>query len=296
MDYFEFKEDICQQLRLLKEFTDIKSLETSFDEPKMQLSVYIPIDNDFRAEIYFKFLEFKESYDVKYYLEFEQKLNNGSFIGIMPKKFLVPQEIIDNCKYRAGRYSIVKGGSVLGAGENIIRIVLNNIDAISEMCKASTCWRPDGTLKYNLKDWKTEATLLEIKKEMPVVRMVSGIKKDRQPYYDNAPGIHGSNGTYAEYANPEWILKYRVKRLGIEIDSSEIMIEPIHNYIEEKLKPRLDWGRITEQRLEKINELIHNKKLEIITYDMNEAPIYRNFKPLNFNNWEEALNHFLRDL
>lgn len=144
-------------------------------------------------------------------------------------------------------------------------------------------------------NWKTDATLISITKELPLQHIVSGISKSRQTYYDACPGIHGSNGTYAENVNSYWCLNYKVKRLAYEVNETQRLSIDIHDYITGELMPSLGWNRITANRLELINKCIKGKKVTVITRDMGEAPIYREFNPEN-SSWKDFLNECFKEL
>ena len=143
--------------------------------------------------------------------------------------------------------------------------------------------------------WKTIATLISITKELPIQHIVSGIPKSKQSFYDATSTLHGSNGTYAENINPYWCLNYRVKRLAYEVDESQILSIDIHDYITGEFMPSMGWNRITANRLELINKSIKGKKVAVVTNDMEEAPIYRDFYPEN-SSWNNFLNDCFKEL
>ena len=143
--------------------------------------------------------------------------------------------------------------------------------------------------------WKTIATLISITKELPIQHIVSGIPKSKQSFYDATSTLHGSNGTYAENINPYWCLNYRVKRLAYEVDESQILSIDIHDYITGEFMPSMGWNRITANRLELINKSIKGKKVAVVTNDMEEAPIYRDFYPEN-SSWNNFLNNCFKEL
>ncbi|UVQ95109.1 hypothetical protein NXW23_11815 [Bacteroides caccae] len=61
--------------------------------------------------------------------------------------------------------------------------------------------------------------------------------------------------------------------------------------------PRLDWQKMTLTRLSLLNDKIKEVKLKVITWDMEEVPIYRNYVPFDYNNsWENFLNDVFQDL
>lgn len=69
--------------------------------------------------------------------------------------------------------------------------------------------------------------------------MVTGIRAPHQATYDSCYGLHGSNGTYDENANPEWVLKFRLRRLDFAVDESVSDQINIYQYIIQKLMPCL---------------------------------------------------------
>lgn len=80
---------------------------------------------------------------------------------------------------------------------------------------------------------------------------------------------------------------------SIEVDTSADFIIDIHKYITKKLMSQLGWGKITKERLEFLNNILKNKTLKVICRDLSIAPIYRNFVPLEYDNWETALDTIL---
>ena len=57
--------------------------------------------------------------------------------------------------------------------------------------------------------------------------------------------------------------------------------------------PRLEWGRITEQRLERLNEILAGIDMDLVTTDTTEAALYRNFIPVGFKTWGEYLDSII---
>lgn len=259
-------------------------------------AINIILNDSFRVSICFYAKSNRHSDTIMFYLEFEQIHGSDSFIGIVPKKELVPEEVLNLGKYHAGRYHIDKDCCLSESVRIAIDSVLNNLNQLTEMCQKSTCWNNDGTLKHRYSKWNTEATLLNISKEYPVTRMYTGISRHLQNNYDLNPDLHGSNGSYVQNVNPEWTLLFRVKRAGIESDTSAVFAVNVHQFITNNLMPKLGWERITESRLENLNQSIRGKKIKVYTNDMEVAPIDRAFYPTDKNNWEELLNDILEKL
>lgn len=268
----------------------------SFSSNTYFLNINIPLDEYFTAKIVFR-SSINNNFFMDFYFCFMQKCvddynNHLAWIQIVPLKRYVPDAILALGSYFKGRYNIV-GNSISASGEHVIHQIYSNKAALSSMCKKSTCWDMHGNLKSKFTDWKSEAISLVISKEFPPCRIVTGIKKDQQVHYDNSYGLHGSNGTYVENVNQTWCLVFKVKRIGIEVDTSADFIIDIHKYITKKLMSQLGWGKITKERLEFLNNILKNKTLKVICRDLSIAPIYRNFVPLECDNWETALDTIL---
>jgi hypothetical protein len=235
-------------------------------------------------------------------LEFYQKISEydkKTLYSIMPNKEYVPKFIIQNGKYHSGGYDL-KLTQLKDLSTVIIKMVdliMQNQSSLISFCDKSTNWNPDGTKKREFDSWKTDAKIIKISKEMPIQRMIQGISKQEQSSYNNSPFLHGSNGTYIENTNSFWCLTFKVKRLAYEVDKPEYLTLNIHNYITSKLMPKLGWEKITANRLAKINDMIKNKPLKVVTYDMDEPPIYREFIPEDSkSNWDSVLNELLSQL
>lgn len=268
----------------------------SFSSNTYFLNINIPLDEYFTAKIVFR-SSINNNFFMDFYFCFMQKCvddynNHLAWIQIVPLKRYVPDAILALGSYFKGRYNIV-GNSISASGEHVIHQIYSNKAALSSMCKKSTCWDMHGNLKSKFTDWKSEAISLVISKEFPPCKIVTGIKKDQQVHYDNSYGLHGSNGTYVENVNQTWCLVFKVKRIGIEVDTSADFIIDIHKYITKKLMSQLGWGKITKERLEFLNNILKNKTLKVICRDLSIAPIYRNFVPLEYDNWETALDTIL---
>lgn len=234
---------------------------------------------------------------VSFHQLIEDNYGNQSRIQIMPIKKYVPQSLLNLGRYRDGSYLLNLDNSISEPFISAIKLLVTEKSSLIKMCHASSCYDRDGKLKKKFDSWRTEATLLSISKETPWVHVTTGISKSQQPRYDAFPGVHGSNGTYVENANPYWALTFRVRRLAYEVDKSETLTLDIHDYITNELMPRLGWERISADRLEQLNKCIKGKKVTVITRDMNEAPGARTFFPeKSKNGWNEFLNECFKEL
>ena len=234
---------------------------------------------------------------VNFHQLIENNYGDQSYIQIMPIKKYVPKSVLNLGRYRDGSYLLNLDNSINEPFISAITLLVTEKRSLIKMCHASSCYDRNGKLKEKFKSWRTEAILLSIKKEMPLVHMVTGISKSQQAHYDALPGVHGSNGTYVENANPYWVLTYRVKRLAFEVDQSVNLTIDVHDYITNELMPNLGWERISENRLNHLNKCIKGTRTSVITHDMEEAPIFRSFYPENSkDSWNEFLNDCFKEL
>lgn len=137
--------------------------------------------------------------------------------------------------------------------------------------------------------WRTKGRKLSLTKEMPIVRVYHA-KKDNQYGWDNSPFFHGSNGTYAENTNPFWSLNIKIIRPSYEVPEPLRTNIDVHDYITKTLMPKLGWERITQNRLDWLNEILEGLVVELETSDINEAALYRTFLPIGFKSWGDYLD------
>lgn len=296
MDYdnIETYQKIDSEIEKLRTIANTfgKNISTETMRPH-QLSVFVDLDKYFRATIYFNF-SLRGPFPTAYYLAFQQRRNADGLYGtIYPKRHLVPEQVLNLGKYHSGHYYISKGDSISEAGNAVINMVSNLTSELLTMCRKSTPWYNEEKMNETLKEWRTEAKIVGISKEMPIRHMVTGIKASQQSFYDSCYGCHGSNGTYVENANPEWVLKVRLRRLDFAVDESWTMNIDIHRYITHKLMPSLEWGKISAKRLEDINNSIKNRTVQVFTHNMDEALCYRDFLPIDYSGWEDFLDSVL---
>lgn len=147
--------------------------------------------------------------------------------------------------------------------------------------------------------WYSKAKILGIERVTPIQRIVTGVKKENQGYYESSPYLHGSNGTYGEHVNSYFGITFRV----YQIDPShpeltpEVFTHDIDKYIRENLMKRFGWEKMTENRLSLLNQKLNGHKLKVITWDMEKWPIYRNYVPYDYENkWECFLDYMFHDL
>ena len=256
-------------------------------------SIDLVLDSLFMVELE---LDSKCVSRISFYQTIVDNYGDYSRIQIMPIKKLVPQSVLNLGRYHDGSYLLNTNNSISESFISAVRLLVTEKSSLIKMCQASTCFDREGNLKKKFVYWRTEATLLSISKETPLVHITTGISKSQQPSYDALPGVHGSNGTYVENANPYWVLSYRVRRLACEVDKSETLTTDINDYITCELMPRMGWERITANRLELLNQRIKGKKTIVVTHEIKKPPLYRSFYPENSNCWNDFLNDCFKEL
>lgn len=295
MDNYDFETylEIDSEIEKLKNIANNFGKNVRADSMRPhQLSIFIDLDKYFRAIIYFNFSLERPKHSA-FYLAFQQRRNADGLYGtIFPKRYLVPEQVLNIGEYHYGHYIISKGKSISDAGNAAIQMVADLTPTLLTMCRNSTTWYNEERMNETLREWHTEARLFGISKEKPMQRMITGIKASHQASYDSCYGLHGSNGTYVENINPEWVLKFRLRRLDFAVDESRSVQINIHQYITQKLMPRLNWGEITAGRLEELNNSLKRLTLKVVTREMEEAPCYRTFVPVEYASWDDALDSF----
>lgn len=175
---------------------------------------------------------------------------------------------------------------------SIIEELRRHDEEVAAFCKASSHIDESGNTVISFRTWKTSGRILSLSKEMPRV-MVYHAKKNYQPYMDNDPSVHGSNGTYVENDNPYWILRLRIMRPSYEHPKSIVSKLDVHEYITLSLMPALGWGRITQERLDLLNRAISKVEMPLITHDTEKGIDSRDFIPIGFNGWPDYLNSII---
>ena len=247
------------------------------------------LDNYFFVEIA---LELNYKNKLQFFFHFcqwitEEGLNPQSEEIPLIKK-LVPTTILNLGKYKHGKYHLMlTPNEVLNKLKTIIRYRKELLSA----CKDSTNYNPDGTQIRKFKSWKSKARITRFHKTQGIVRVYQSIPQSQQYSYDNSPFIHGSNGSYAENAPYVWVIDILIHRMSYEIDEESWNAIDIHDYITTQLMPKLGWQRITQSRLDWIKSVIEGQNVDVITYEMDKPPIYRDFVPEKYKSWIEYLDN-----
>lgn len=215
---------------------------------------------------------------------------------IFPNADILISLIHDNLKFVKGKYVISSSIETWPQTiEEILSNIKKNLSAIFSVFDNSTMRFPDGTMKVKRKVWKSHALLVDIHQEA-VRDFIQGIKKDRQPFYDNTPYLYGSNGTYVGPEVRYYVLKYKVLRPRQELFNSEFRYVYIEKFIREYFLPKIKRERMSANLLEEINQRLSKTKLDVFTREFDEygvVSINATYAPIGFNSWEDYLKTIL---
>ena len=253
-------------------------------------SVLVAISEQYVAEIEFKWNTILR---IRLYQYVKDRYGDKTMYEVVPRWKVIPEWLRDSAKFNRGHFEKDVDH------ENWIDILMGAAAELKEhskdvvtMCNLSSNTDEEGNAKTVYKTWKTKGRIMSLTKEMPIAHMFHA-KTGEQPSYENSPYVHGSNGTYVENVQPYWSLNIKIKRPSLEVAQPLKTNIDIHDYITKSLMPRLEWGRITEQRLEILNEILAGTDMELVTTDTTEAALYRNFLPVGFKTWGEYLDSII---
>ena len=252
--------------------------------------VLVAISEQYVAEIEFKW---NTSLRIRLYQYVKDSYGFKTMYEVVPRWKVIPEWLKASTKFNRGHFEKEVDH------ENWIDILMGTAAELKEhykdvvtMCNLSSNTDEEGNAKKVYKTWKTKGRIMSLTKEMPIAHMYHA-KKGEQPSYENSPFVHGSNGTYVENVQPYWSLNIKIKRPSLEVAQPIKTSIDIHDYITQSLMPRLEWGRITQQRLDWLNEILSGTDMELVTTDTTEAALYRNFLPVGFKTWGEYLDSII---
>ena len=261
----------------------------TFEEGDPQL-VDIIVSNQFSAEISYRWCS-----TIK--IEFSQIIPDGfggeTSFGVVVRWKVVPEWLKQDAKFVRGHFE--KEVTLENWVDQVIataKALIEHKKDVVTFCSLSSNTDDMGNPRIKYKTWKTKGRILSISKETPVAHIYHA-KKGEQPSWDHAPGVHGSNGTYVENVNPYWCLTVKIKRPSYEVAEPIRVYVDIHDYITQSLMPELEWGRITHDRLDRLNEILKGAEMELETSDTSEAALFRNFLPIGFTTWNEYLDSII---
>ena len=228
---FKEEQEKCL-LNVLEKYSDLQIKHTKDDKGRCNIDVIIePYDICF---------EYNRKQDIWMSIQHitRDKNNEERPYPIFPNANILISLIHDNLKFVKGRYVIScfveSWPQTIG---EILSNIKKNLSAISSVFDNSTMRFPDGTMKVKRKVWKSHALLVDIHQES-VRDFIQGVKKDRQPFYDNTPYLYGSNGTYVGPEEKYFVLTYKVLRPRQESFYSENRYTYIEKFISPKFKER----------------------------------------------------------
>lgn len=287
----QFKEEQEKSLlNVLEKYSDLQIKHTKDDKGRCNIDVIIePYDICF---------EYNRKQDIWMSIQHitKDKNNEERPYPIFPNANILISLIHDNLKFVKGRYVIScfveSWPQTIG---EILSNIKKNLSAISSVFENSTMRFPDGTMKVKRKVWKSHALLVDIHQES-VRDFIQGVKKDRQPFYDNTPYLYGSNGTYVGPEEKYFVLTYKVLRPRQESFYSENRYTYIEKFIREQYLPQIQRERMSANLLEEINKKLSGIKLDVVTRDFDQfhaVSINASYLPLGFYSWEDYLKTIL---
>lgn len=266
----------------VKEITYCKIEESSRKNNSQH--VIVEISDQFKAEISY-------NWDSKIRINFFQNLNNGTMIEVIIRWKIVPEWLKESTNYVRGHFE--KDVSL----ENWVDVILETVmelkqrdKEVASICHISSNVDSNGAVIKTHKSWKTNGRIVSLEKGLPAFQRVFHASREGQSQFDRSYFFHGSNGTYVENVNSYWSLKIKIKRPSYEVPHPIDIEIDIHEYITKSLMQRLEWGKITQNRLELLNNILSGIEMRLITMDTDKAALYREFIPVGFDNWNEYLD------
>ena len=257
------------------------------DEPQV---VVVHLSEQFSASIIYK-------WNTAIKIEFSRSIPDGfgaeTHVGVVIRWKVVPEWLKQEAKFVRGHFE--KEVTL----ENWVDVVMSTAGSLIDhrrevisFCRRSSNTDDMGNPRVQYEKWKTKGRILSLSKEWPVAHVYHA-KKGEQPSWDHAPGFHGSNGTYVENVNAYWCLFVKIKRPSREVAEPIKEYIDIHDYVTKSLMPKLEWGRISQDRLDRLNGILKGVEMELETSDTTEATLYRHFLPAGFTTWDEYLDSII---
>jgi hypothetical protein len=259
----------------------------TIDEAKVHKLVTVDLLGIYGAEILY---EWRNQITITFFQYGKAVYGQAPRFEIVLRRKLLPAWLLSRARpFRGGLTREVTLENWVDTIIDTINVLKTHDNELSAICKASSHMDESGKTILKYPSWKTRGRILSIKKELPPVQVFHA-KKEEQTYLDNAPGIHGSNGTYVENANPFWSLNIQIKRASFEVTDPIRTNIDVHEYITKSLMPKLGWGRITQDRLDLLNKILSGTVMELETSDTNETALYRKLLPIGYTSWDDYLD------
>lgn len=205
----------------------------------------------------------------------------------------IPDWLRQSVKYVCGHFKKkISAENWMDEIMDMVAELMKHKEEVIAFCLSSSNYDEKGHLKKVYKVWKTIGRIKGLSKEMPV-GSVYHAKKEEQAGWDSSPFFHGSNGTYVENVSSNWRLNLVIMKPSREYFCPIDYNEDIHEYITQSLMPRIGWGRITQERLNRLNAIVSGTNVEVETFDTTEGAAYRNFTPVGYTSWNEYLDNWI---
>ena len=285
----ECKESMTNKLKQRISTVPYGSLKESVGRNDFQI-IEVLISNQFTAEVWYKW---GTTIKISFLQHFRDGNNHDTMADVVVRWKIVPDWLKKSVKYSQGHFEKeVSINNWIDVALDTVEDLKNHEEEVIELCKKSSNIDNSGNLIKHYNVWKTKGRIVSVTKELPLLHVYHA-KKSELETWDNSPYCHGSNGTYVENANLYWSLNLKVMRPSYEVPQPTICNIDIHNYITQSLMPKLRWARITQERLNRLNEILTGVKMELETSDTDKAAVYRNFKPVGFSGWNDYLDSII---
>ena len=145
--------------------------------------------------------------------------------------------------------------------------------------------------------WISKARIVRLEKVYEDSPLIQGVPKEDQYYYDCNPMYVGGFGTYRFITPMYWELKYCVYKPGPGYDDQLTYTLNVHKYVTKTLQPRLEWYRLSQNRLNLIREKLVGKKVKLLASgEVEYGRPAKSFIPFDYDNWDMLFDSLLIDL
>lgn len=283
---YEYESIMVKSLKKRVKEIDYCKIEENSRKNNSQ-HIIVEISDQFKAEISF-------NWKSKIRINFFQTLNDGTIIEVIFRWKIVPKWLKESAKFVLGHFE--KEVSL----ENWVDVILETAmelkqrdKELASLCQISSNVDSNGEIIQTHKSWETDGKIVSLSKGLPAFQRVVHAKRDAQSQFDRSYYFHGSNGTYVENVNPYWSLKIKIKRPAYESPYPIDIRIDIHEYVTKSLMPRLEWGKITQNRLDMLNNILSGIEMRLVTMDTDKAALYREFTPIGFDSWNDYLDSMI---
>lgn len=285
----ELKDAMAKELAVRVAEMPYCKIGKTFEKGDPQI-VDVRISNKFYAEVSYRW---RSTIRIEFSRIIPDGFGGETSVGVVVRWKAVPEWLMQYAKFVRGHFEKeVKFEDWVDMVIDTVNNLIEHEKDVVSFCRMSSNSDDMGNPLMKYKSWKTKGRILLLSKELPVAHVYHA-KKGEQSSWDNAPGFHGSNGTYVENVNPYWCLTIKIKRPSYEVNEPIKSYIDIHDYVTKSLMPKLEWGRITQDRLDRLNDILKGVEMELETSDTTEAALYRTFLPIGFRTWDDYLDSII---